>query len=93
MAKSGDLFPETTGFMIAIQNQVICKSIYMQYILNDPNTTKDISRKCREKLKTIQNITDVYSARALGDCIHRRNEDPSRTDYHMWTVKGITNSK
>jgi hypothetical protein len=61
MAKSGELFPETTGFMIANENQVICTSNCRKYILNDPNTTNDISRKCREKFKkNIQNITGIY---------------------------------
>ena len=74
MAKSGELFPEKNGFMIANQNQVICTSNYWKYILKDPNTTNDISRKCREKLKTIQNIIGVYRARALGDFIPRQNQ-------------------
>ena len=74
MPKSVELFPETAGFMIVIQNQVICTSNYRKYILKDPNTTNGSSRKCREKLKPIQNTTDVYRARALGDCIHRQNQ-------------------
>jgi len=28
VAKSGELFSETTGFMTAIQNQVVCTSNY-----------------------------------------------------------------
>ena len=74
MAKSGELFPETTGFMIPNQNQVIFTSNYRKYILKYPNTTNDTSRKCREKLKTIQNITGVYRERALGDCVPRQNQ-------------------
>jgi hypothetical protein len=35
MTKYGELFPKTTGFMIAIQDQVICASNYKKYILKD----------------------------------------------------------
>jgi len=44
--KVGELFPETTGFMIAIQDQVISNIYYKQHILKEPNTTNSICRKC-----------------------------------------------
>jgi hypothetical protein len=47
--KAGELFPETTGFMIAIQDQVISNNNYKKHILKDTNTTNDICRPCREK--------------------------------------------
>ena len=44
--KFGEIFPETTGFMIAIQDHVISNIYYKQHILKDPNTTNSICRKC-----------------------------------------------
>jgi hypothetical protein len=63
VAKAGELFPETTGFMIAIQDQVISRpsNNYNTHILKDPN---DICGKCRTKLETIQHITGGLSALA-----------------------------
>ena len=35
--KRGELFPETEGFMIAIQDQIIYTRNYRKYIIKDPN--------------------------------------------------------
>jgi hypothetical protein len=43
MANDWHTLPRT-GLMIAVQNQVISTSNYKKHILNDPNTTKDISK-------------------------------------------------
>jgi hypothetical protein len=59
--KAGKLFPERTGFMIAIQDKVISTNNYKQHILKDLNTT-NICRKCRQKLETIQHITGACCA-------------------------------
>jgi hypothetical protein len=40
----GELYGETEGFMITIQDQVIRTKNYAKYILNNKNTTDD---KCR----------------------------------------------
>jgi hypothetical protein len=42
--------------------------------LKDPNTTKDICRKCREKLENIQHITSDCHAHAPGDYTHCHNQ-------------------
>jgi len=44
--KVGELFSETTGFMIAIQDQAISNVYYKQHTLKDPDTTNSICRKC-----------------------------------------------
>jgi hypothetical protein len=43
--KAGGLFPETTGFVIAKQEQVISMNNWKECISKDPNITKDICRK------------------------------------------------
>jgi len=49
MAKAREFFPETTGFMIDIQDQAlvaIIKIITSHAFLKDLNITNDICRKC-----------------------------------------------
>jgi hypothetical protein len=65
--KSGKLFPETTGFMTIMQDQVISTNNYKEHILKNPNITNNICRKCQQKLETIQHITGTCSALAKGD--------------------------
>ena len=52
----GNLFPETEGFMIAIQDQVVCTRNYRKYILKD-STVEDVCRQCQKSGETIQHIT------------------------------------
>jgi len=49
MAKAGEFFPETTGYMTDIQDQAlvaIIKIITSRVFLKDLNITNDICRKC-----------------------------------------------
>jgi hypothetical protein len=79
---------ETTGFMTAIQDQVFSTNDCKKHVLEDPNITNGLCRKCREKLGTTQHITSACHALAQDDYSHR----PSRIDYQMWTVKGTINA-
>jgi len=47
--------------------EVISMNNYTECILKDPNMTKDIRRKCREKLENIQHVTSEYRALAQVD--------------------------
>lgn len=51
-----DLFLETEGFMIAIQDQVIATANHRKYILKEANVN-DACRRCNEAPETIQHIT------------------------------------
>jgi len=51
-----DQFPETEGFLTAIQDQVILTSNYKKYILKQPNTDK-LCRRCGKEPEAIQHIT------------------------------------
>ena len=53
---SVDLFAETEGFLIAIQDQVILTRNYMKYILKQPNID-ELCRRCGKEPETIQHIT------------------------------------
>ena len=73
MAKAGEFFSETTGFMIDIQDQAwvaMIKIITSHTFFKDLNITNDICRKCWEKWETIPHITGACHALAPGDFTH-----------------------
>ena len=72
--KADKLFPEITGFMIAIQDQVISTNKYMKYILKDLNITDNTRRKCWEKSETIRHITGACCTLTLGDYTCRNSQ-------------------
>ncbi|CAG4968893.1 unnamed protein product [Colias eurytheme] len=71
--RRGELFPETEGFMIAIQDQVIETRNYRKHIMKIP-TTQDICRKCHNSTETIQHITGACSAIVQTDYKHRHDQ-------------------
>ena len=70
----GTLFPETEGFMIAIQDQVINTNNYRKFVINDPNIETDTCRRCHQKPETIQHITSGCTYLANTDYLHRHNQ-------------------
>ncbi|KAI5720807.1 hypothetical protein M8J77_011910 [Diaphorina citri] len=71
---NGELFPETEGFMVAIQDQVVNTKNYMKHIIKDPNVRDDRCRRCKEKAETIQHITSGCSAMSQTEYLHRHNQ-------------------
>lgn len=53
----GNLFGETEGFIIAIQDQIIATRNYQKYIIKDPKTPTDKCRLCHTQTETIEHIT------------------------------------
>ena len=53
---NADLFAESEGFLISIQDQVILKRNYNRYILKQPDTD-ELCRRCGKESETIQHIT------------------------------------
>ncbi|CAK1579245.1 unnamed protein product [Parnassius mnemosyne] len=72
--KIGSLFPETEGFIIAIQDQVINTRNYRKYIIKDPTVLDDKCRKCHIHSETIQHITGACPHLAQTDYTHRHNQ-------------------
>jgi hypothetical protein len=70
--KLGSLFPETEGFIIAIQDQVINTKNYRKHIIKD--LADDRCRKCRSHPETIQHITGACPNLAQTDYTHRHNQ-------------------
>jgi hypothetical protein len=68
----GELFPETEGFMIAIQDQTIETRNYQKHILKMPLV--DICRKCHSSTETIQHITGACKSIVQTDYKHRHDQ-------------------
>lgn len=70
---AGELFPETEGFMIAIQDQVIATRNYMKYIVKCPSITNDKCRYGCNTSETIQHVTSGCQQLAATDYTERHN--------------------
>ena len=55
--QNGQLFPETEGFILAIQDQVIATRNYQKVIIKNGTITDDNCRKCHQFPETIDHIT------------------------------------
>lgn len=53
----GNIYKETEGFMLAIQDQVIKTRNYQKYIIKDPSVVSDRCRLCNSNQETIEHIT------------------------------------
>ena len=70
----GGVFPETEGFMLAIQDQVVHTKNYSKYIIRDPSITSDLCRRCFSKPETIQHITAACAQLTQSDYKHRHDQ-------------------
>src|SRR6266478_3424239 len=66
------MYPETEGFMIAIQDQVIQTKNYQKYI-EKSGITSDLCRMCKKCSETIQHIISGCSCIANTEYLHRHN--------------------
>jgi hypothetical protein len=73
LAKAG-LFPETEGFMIAIQDEVIATKNYKKHIIKDRNVLNDKCRLCQNATENIQHITSSCIKLAGSDYTKRHNQ-------------------
>ena len=69
----GELFGETEGFMIAIQDKIIMTKNYRKHIIKD-NTVEDKCRKCHLRGETIEHIVSGCPLLAQTDYLHRHNQ-------------------
>ena len=72
--RAGKLFPETTGFLIAIKDQVIIINNYKGYVVKDPNVSNNTYRKCRRERETIRHITGECHSPVQGNYTRRHNQ-------------------
>lgn len=54
--KKGNIYGETEGFMVAIQDQVINTRYYNKHIIKDPSAKTDKCRLCKTQIETIEHI-------------------------------------
>ena len=71
--KQGLVFPETEGFILAIQDQVINTRNYRKYIMKDPTVLTDNCRKCNMFKETIDHITSGCKLLAAVDYTNRHD--------------------
>jgi hypothetical protein len=69
----GQLYPETEGFMMAIQDQVIGTKNYRNFILKDSSLTNDLCRRCNVFPEKIQHITSACGILAPIEYKHRHD--------------------
>lgn len=72
--KRGELFPETEGFMLAIQDQIINTKNYQKHIIRDVNLQSDLCRHCHRASETIQHITRACRSISQTDYKHRHDQ-------------------
>lgn len=84
--KKGQLFPETEGFIIAIQDQVLPTRNYLKHVVKDPNVQDDTCRVCRADRETIQHITAGCSAFASSD-YKNRHDAVGKVVHHALATK------
>ncbi|CAH2092510.1 unnamed protein product [Euphydryas editha] len=71
--RRGELFPETEGFIFAIQDQVIETRNYRKHIMKTQNAI-DVCRKCNNPLENIQNITGSCKTIVQTEYKHRHDQ-------------------
>jgi len=76
----GELFSETEGFMMAIQDQVVATRNYRKCILKD-NTVEDVCRRCHQKGETIQHIT--AGCKAIVQTEYKQRHDQAAKIIHQ----------
>lgn len=76
----GTLFPETEGFMCAIQDQVINTRNYKKYIIRD-GTTNDSCRRCGTVSESIQHI--ISGCRSLVSADYKDRHDSVARILHL----------
>lgn len=71
--QKGQLFPETEGFILAIQDQIIPTNNYKKYIMKDKTIIDDNCRKCHLSSETIEHITSACKLLASNEYTNRHN--------------------
>jgi hypothetical protein len=81
----GYLYPETEGFMIAIQDGVIKTRNYVKYIIRDDTMQEDKCRMCGKTGETIQHI--ISACESLVTDEYKTRHDSVAKVVHMAIIK------
>lgn len=71
--RNGNMFPETEGFIISIQDHVMATRNYKKYIMKDPGTVDDRCRMCGTQPETIEHIISSCPVLAAKEYTERHN--------------------
>jgi len=71
--QAGQLYPETEGFILAIQDQVIATNNYRKFILKDSSIANDKCRKCHQFSETIDHVISGCKILASNEYTSRHN--------------------
>lgn len=89
---SGQLFPETEGFVLAIQDRVIATRNYRKYIIKE-NIEIDTCRKCHQYKETIEHITGGCKILAGTDYTDRHNAVAKIIHQELALKHGLTQTE
>lgn len=81
----GSLFPETEGFMLAIQDQVINTRSYAKHILNDSGVDSDLCRRCSDAKETIHHI--IAGCQVIAQTDYKNRHDKVAKIIHQKIAK------
>lgn len=70
----GELYPETVGSLLAIQDQVVPTRYYLKRIANKPDVSTELCRRCKGKPETIKHIIGECSNLAPTEYTNRHNQ-------------------
>lgn len=87
-----DLFAETEGFMVAIQDQVIATKNYLKYIIRT-NLEDDRCRRCCQQSETIQHIMGACQTLAATEYLARHNQVAKIVHQSLARRHGLVNEE
>lgn len=89
----GDLYPETEGFVLAIQDQVIHTKNYVKHIIKDGTVKNDRCCRCCLKPETIQHVTSGCEALAGTDYLQRHDQVAKIVHEELSIVCGLVDTR
>jgi hypothetical protein len=69
----GQLYAETEGFAIAIQDQVINTKNYLKHVIKDNSVIDNKCRRCKNQQETTEHITSGCNLLAPNEYTHRHD--------------------
>lgn len=81
----GSLFPETEGFMLAIQDQVVKTRSYAKHVLKEDGVVSDLCRRCSEAKETIHHV--IAGCQVIAQTDYRRRHDNVAKIIHQKIAK------
>lgn len=87
--QKGELMPETEGFLLAIQDQVIPTRNYRKYIIKESGLENDKCRRCYQFQETIDHITGGCKMLAGVEYTERHNNAAKIIHYEIAKQYGL----